>query len=111
MSVHAAAQADPRSFSSRYRALDLSRRLRALPLPVQVMLNGLLALLLMLDVAIPDVIPLLDEALLGWLLWTGTSAFVSAARRKRQARLEDRLRAALEHPVVGEPQEVASAPA
>ena len=63
--------------------MDLKERIKNLPLPMQVFVNLGFAGLLLLDVVILDPLPLLDELLIGWLLFTGVSGTASSIRERR----------------------------
>jgi len=58
--------------------------MKKMPLPMQLFMNLVFAGLLVVDLLIVDGIPLVDELLLGWLLYAGTSASVDTVRRRRR---------------------------
>ena len=62
--------------------------MKKLPLPMQLFMNLAFAGLLLIDLVIVDGIPLIDELLLGWLLYAGTSASVDTIRGRRRQELE-----------------------
>lgn len=78
--------AAPRGFLARF---NLKERIKRLPLPVQAFINFSFMQLLALSIAIPDVIPLLDEALAAWLFYQGITATAASVRE----RYGDRFRA------------------
>jgi len=63
--------------------LDLKTKIKNLPMPLQVVVNGLLVTLLFVDMVFFDGLPLIDELLLGWLLYNGVSATFSAVKERR----------------------------
>ena len=69
--------------------LDIRGRIKRLPLPIQVLVNYSFLQLLALSIAIPDIVPLLDEALAGWLCYMGITATAASVRE----RYGDRFRA------------------
>jgi len=72
--------------ASLLQGFDLKERIKKLPLPVQVLINLGFAGLLALDLAVPDVLPFVDEILLAWLMYTGISAFGGALKDRKQLR-------------------------
>jgi len=74
----------PRGWLAR---LDVKRRLMRLPLPVQVFLTFSFSQLLALTLAIPDLLPLVDEMVAGWLFYVGVSATAATVRERYGERL------------------------
>jgi len=64
-------------------AMALKERIKKLPVPMQVFVTLGFGVLLMIDLVVFDGIPLLDELLLGWLLYTGISASLEGARERK----------------------------
>jgi hypothetical protein len=62
--------------------------MKKMPLPVQLFMNLAFAGLLAIDLVIVDGIPLIDELLLGWLLYAGMSASADTIRGRRRAELD-----------------------
>jgi hypothetical protein len=62
--------------------------MKKMPLPVQLFMNLAFAGLLAIDLVIVDGIPLIDELLLGWLLYAGMSASVDTIRGRKRSELE-----------------------
>ena len=69
--------------SSRLRSLDLRGRVRRLEPSTQVLLTLGAVGLLLLDLAVPDILPFVDEGLLLWLVWLMASTTVESARSRR----------------------------
>ena len=70
------------------QTLSLKDRIQNLPLPLQVLITcgfGLLMLIALADFAL-DPILLLDELLIGWLLYTGVSATAGTLKARREER-------------------------
>ncbi len=64
----------------------LKDTIKTLPLPVQLLINAAFALLLLVDVVVPDMLPLFDELLLVWLLFVSSTATATAFKERREAR-------------------------
>jgi hypothetical protein len=85
------------------KRLDLRNRIMRLPLPVQLFINFLLAQALAFTIAVPDLIPLVDEVVTGWLFYVGVTATAASIRERygdridawRQRRVETRAVGAL----------------
>ncbi len=75
----------PQRFLARF---NLKERIKKLPLPVQAFVNFSFAQLLALSIAIPDIIPLLDEAVAGWLFYMGITATASSIRERYGPRIK-----------------------
>ena len=75
--------ADPAS-----QTLSLKTRIQDLPLAQQILLTSGFAFLMLLALIVFDPVPLLDELLVGWLLFTGASATVGTLRQRRAERIE-----------------------
>ena len=58
--------------------------MKKLPLPMQLFMNLAFACLLLIDIVIIDGIPLVDELLLGWLLYAGVSSSADTIRGRRR---------------------------
>ncbi len=73
--------ADPAS-----QNLSLKDRIKGLPLPVQLLINCGFALLMVISILdFPwDPIPLLDELLIGWLLFTSVQGTLAGIREQRE---------------------------
>jgi hypothetical protein len=67
--------------------LDLRRRLMGLPLPLQILLTFSFSQLFALTIAIPDLIPLVDEAIAGWLFYVGIMATAGTVRTRYGPRI------------------------
>ncbi len=68
--------------------IDIRGRLARLPLPVQAIITLFLAQLLALDIALPDILPLVDEVILGWLLYLAGSTSVATIRERYGERIK-----------------------
>ncbi len=68
--------------------MDVRGRIKRLPLPIQAFVNFNLAQLLALSIAIPDVIPLVDEVACGWLFYQGITATAQSVRERYGDRFE-----------------------
>ncbi|MFH1468940.1 MAG: hypothetical protein ABIO70_31430 [Pseudomonadota bacterium] len=67
--------------------LDVKRRLMRLPLPAQILLTFTFSQILALTIAIPDLLPLVDEAIAGWLFYVGLTATSATIRTRFGPRL------------------------
>jgi len=74
---------DAASAAPWYDGMALKDRIKNLPAPMQVFVNAAFAGLLLLDLAVFDALPLLDEALLGWLLYVSVTASLESRRERR----------------------------
>ncbi|MBN1336488.1 MAG: hypothetical protein JXB39_11055 [Deltaproteobacteria bacterium] len=69
--------------SSPLQRLDLRGRIRRLQPSTQVLLTVGVVALLLLDLAVPDVVPFVDEGLLVWLVWMVASTTLESVRERR----------------------------
>lgn len=70
--------------TSLFQGFELKERLKKLPLPVQVLINLGFVGLLAIDLALPDMLPFVDEILFSWLAYTGISATIAAWKDRKQ---------------------------
>jgi hypothetical protein len=70
--------------ASSFQGFELKERLKKLPMPVQVLINLGFVGLLAIDLAMPDVLPFVDEILFSWLAYTGISASFASWKERKQ---------------------------
>ncbi len=71
-----------------WEGLNLKEKIRNLPFPLQLILSGALVVLLLIDLVIPDIVPLIDELVLMFLLYTTTSASFGSLKDRKRDKLE-----------------------
>ena len=74
---------DAASTAPWYDGMALKDRIKNLPIPMQVFVNAAFAGLLLIDLVVFDALPLIDEALLGWLLYVSATAALESRRERR----------------------------
>ena len=72
---------DEMTLKERIRALK--QRIKNLPIPLQMFVNVAFVGLLLLDIAVPDILPVLDELILGALVYIGVTASIQSIRDRR----------------------------
>lgn len=70
-----------------WEELNLKEKIRNLPFPLQLILSGALVVLLLIDLVIPDIVPLIDELVLMFLLYTTTSASMGTLQDRKRDKL------------------------
>ncbi len=62
--------------------IDLRGWLGRMPLPIQALVTFFFVQLFIVNLAVPDLIPLIDEVVCGWLLYMGISASAATVRER-----------------------------